>query len=114
MSAMAPVYRPGEMDKRVSILRDVRADDDMGGVTTTTSTVATVWAHARPQTGSEQEFADRVNGQSLYLFVIRFRGDILESDRIEWDGVSYNIRFIRTKGPRHLYLEIDAERGVGQ
>ena len=114
MSTLAPMFRPGEMDKRVSIIRESRTDDGMGGSTVSETTVDTVWCHVRPRSGSEQDFADRVNGQALYLFVIRYRSDILESDRIRWEGVDYNIRFISDKGPRNLYLEIDAERGVGQ
>lgn len=114
MATLAPMYRPGEMDKRISIIRETRTDDGLGGVTVTESTVDTVWAHARPMNGNEQDIHDRVNGQALYLFVIRYRSDILESDSIQWEGVKYNIRFLKSKGPRNLYLEIDAERGVGQ
>lgn len=111
---MASSFRPGEMDQRVSIKREQRTPDGMGGSPVTFSTVATVWAHVRPLRGNELEAFDRVNGEAGYLFVLRYTDDVEESDRLEWEGVDYNIRFIKSQGARHLYLEIEAERGVGQ
>jgi head-tail adaptor len=57
---------------------------------------------------------DRVNASAMYLFVIRYRTDVEESDRILWKGEFYNIRYIAQGTGRALYLEIDAERGVAQ
>lgn len=107
-------YAPGELDKRVSIRRETRAADRLGGYTSALATVATVWAHVRPTSGTEGVRADRVEAKSPFLFVIRYRGGVLESDRLTWDGIDYNIRSINRRGGRKLYLEIEAERGAGQ
>jgi SPP1 family predicted phage head-tail adaptor len=108
------MYNVGELDKRITIRRETRTADRIGGYDITLSTVATVWAHVRPKAGTESIRADRVEAKNMVLFVIRWRDDVLESDRITWDGVDYNIRAILRRGGRKLYLEIEAERGAAQ
>jgi SPP1 family predicted phage head-tail adaptor len=112
VSATKPIYRPGELDQRVTIRRQTLASDGQGGQSATWADVATVWAHVRPKGGREANVADRVQGQTMYLFVIRWRSDVREADVMRWNGVDYNVRAILDRGGRKLYLEIDAERGV--
>ncbi len=111
---MKQPFRIGEMDQRVTLQREVLTPDGMGGNTLALTTIATVWALVRPRGGKEIEYTERLNGQAAYMFVIRQRDDIQENDRINWQGVDYNIRMISRLGGRNLYLEIDAERGVAQ
>jgi SPP1 family predicted phage head-tail adaptor len=108
------MYHPGEMNERVQIIRETRTSDGAGGQTLSLTTLASVWAHVRPRSGREMERFDRVNASAMYLFVIRYRTDVEESDRILWKGEFYNIRYIAQGTGRALYLEIDAERGVAQ
>jgi SPP1 family predicted phage head-tail adaptor len=108
------MYHPGEMNERVQIIRETRTSDGAGGQTLSLTTLASVWAHVRPRSGREMERFDRVNASAMYLFVIRYRTDVEESDRIMWKGEFYNIRYIAQGTGRALYLEIDAERGVAQ
>lgn len=105
-------WTPGELDQRVAIVRETLTSDSMGGATVTTATVATVWAKVIARSGREREQADRLAAEAAYTFVIRWRGDVLESDRLSWRGQEFNIRAISQDGGRKLYLEIDAERGV--
>lgn len=107
-------YRVGELDQRVTIQRLSTVSDGQGGSTESWADVVTVWAHARPRSGREVVQFDRVNGEHAYMFVIRYRSGIRESDRLVWQGVNYNIRAINDQSGRKLYLEIDAERGVAQ
>lgn len=108
-------YRPGELDELIDFQREERAPDGGGGSTVTMTTFASgVWAHARPRSGKEMGNNDQVQASAMYLFVVRYRDDITEGDRIAWNGDTYNIRSILTRGPRSLYIEIDAERGVPQ
>jgi len=108
------MYHPGEMNERIQIIRETRTSDGAGGQTLSLTTLASVWAHVRPRSGREMERFDRVNASAMYLFVIRYRTDVEESDRILWKGEYYNIRYIAQGTGRALYLEIDAERGVAQ
>lgn len=106
--------RPGRLDQRIEILREVLADDGYGGQTITLETVANVWANVTPQGGREAELADRLNGEGVYIFKIRNRRDLAveENYRIRWDGRDYNVRFPATEGVRVQYIEITGERGV--
>lgn len=104
-------YKAGELDQRVSFLRETKVDDGMGGSTVTWPSIATVWAHVRPMSGAEREHSDRLNAQANYLIVIRYRDDITESDVAEWKGTRFNIRFAKDRA-RSTFLEIEAEKGV--
>lgn len=107
-------YDVGELDQRVTVKRQTLTSDGMGGSTTVDATVATLWAHARPKRGRELGAHDKVEAPALYTFVVRYRDDLLERDRITWNGQDYNIRAILTRGGRKMFLEIEAERGVTQ
>jgi SPP1 family predicted phage head-tail adaptor len=105
--------RPGELDQRISILRETLSDDGFGGQNVALAVLSkTTWAHVRPMSGRESERFDKLNAEMTNLFVIRYRSDVQENDRIEWLSEQYNIRAVMKSGPRKLYLEIYAERGV--
>jgi len=107
-------YRVDELDQRITFQRQTLTSDGQGGATKSWATLATVWALARARSGTEVAKMARVEATALYLFVVRYRADLRESDRIVWGGVNFNIRAINGNSARRLYLEIDAERGVAQ
>lgn len=107
-------FRPGELDKRITLLRPVRTPRLGGGYDESQEEIGTVWAHVRPLSGNEREQFDRVNGEAAYLFVIRNRDDITDNTLIQWEGETYNVRFPKGRGGRPLYLEIVGQRGVAQ
>lgn len=108
-------YRTGELDQLITIQRETRTADGMGGASVSLTTVVSdLWAHVRPRSGKERGAFDRVEASAMYLFVVRYRDDIRESDRVVWNGDTYNIRAILTRGARSNWLEFDAERGVTQ
>jgi len=110
-------YRAGELDQRITFQERQSVPDGMGGSTDTwvnIPTLSSVWAHMRPKSGREVTQYDRVNAETSYLCVIRYRSDILEKYRILWDGESFNIRTILKPKSRALYLEMDCERGAPQ
>lgn len=107
-------FRPGELDQRVEFYRAVSAPDGMGGTTETLELITKRWALVRPMSGNETKNFDTVNAETMYLFVVRYPLDILDSDRILWDGEYYNIRARKKPTGRTLYMQIEAERGVAQ
>lgn len=107
-------WRPGELDQRVKILRRNPTPDDMGGNTVTFDEINEVWAKVMPKGGRERTDQQRVNADAGYLFVVRNGLDIIDSDLIEWDGDTYDVRFRGKPSTRDLYLEIDGQRGEAQ
>jgi SPP1 family predicted phage head-tail adaptor len=105
--------RPGELDQKITIYREVLSADGFGGQNVAlTVLVDSTWAQVRPMSGRESERFDKLNAEMTNLFAIRYRSDIREDDRIKWGDEYYNIRAIMKSGGRKLYLEIYAERGV--
>lgn len=107
-------YRIGELNKRITINQKSDVSDGMGGSSIGWTPLATVWAHVRPKSGTEQNRNDGAQAVSGYLFVIRQRDDVLENMQIVWMGVPFNIRFVARHGYQQQFMEIDAERGVAQ
>lgn len=106
--------RPGRLDQRIELYRQVSTDDGHGGQTVTPELITPLWAQVVPTGGREESLADRLNGQATYLFTIRNRADLSpdETMLIKWDGVFYNIRFDGDEGGRTQYIELLGERGV--
>ena len=107
-------YQPGELDQSIVISRGSLTADGIGGNDIAWVTVDTVWAKVMKRNGNETEQAMQIQAEGSYTFVIRYRNDLLEKDKITWDGADYNITFIQSLGGRKLYLEIEATRGVPQ
>jgi SPP1 family predicted phage head-tail adaptor len=103
----------GALDERVTFKRKTLMRDGMGGADEAWAAITdgTVWARLRPVRGNERTEADRTEAKADYLVTIRYRDDLLPTDRIEWRGRELNIRLIRDGGPRAQFLEIEAELG---
>lgn len=106
------MWSAGMLDKRITFRRKTSVKDGLGGAVTTYADYKPAWAHIRPLSGREREQAQRAEGVRLYLVVVRNRDDLLDDDVIRWRGRDMNIRFIRNKGPRTAWLEIEAETGA--
>jgi SPP1 family predicted phage head-tail adaptor len=105
-------WASGMLDERVTFRRKTLAKDNYGGSVTTWADYATAWAHVRPLTGREREAAMRPEGVEAYLVVVRNRSDLQDDDVIRWRSRDMNIRFIRNRGPRTAWLEIEADMGA--
>jgi SPP1 family predicted phage head-tail adaptor len=107
-------YAIGELDQRISLVSKAETLDGIGGVTTAETIYATVWAHVRamPRGQGEARQSDRVEASGLYVVAIRNRSDVTEKDLVRWRSRDLNIRFIRIRGPRDLYLEMECELGA--
>lgn len=105
-------YHTGMLDQRVSLQRRTIADDGAGGGASTWTEYDEAWAHVRPMSGREREHAMRADSTANYLVVVRMRNDVLERDRIVWRERTLNVRFVRSKGPRDSFLELEAEMGA--
>jgi SPP1 family predicted phage head-tail adaptor len=107
----------GGMDQRITLQRLVKSPDGAGGYTEGWASLARdpcPWAKVIAKSGRESMVEGRIAAQFTVTFEIYNRDDVIETDRIMWQGAPYNIRGIRREGGRKLRLVIEAERGVTQ
>jgi SPP1 family predicted phage head-tail adaptor len=110
-------FRAGELDQRITFQERVDTPDGYGGSTFTWADIpelSSVWAHIRVSGGRESVEYQRVNAETVYLFVIRNRSDLQASYRLMWEGEPFSIKSVKKPKSRALYLEIDGERGAPQ
>lgn len=106
-------FRAGELDQRVTLRREVNTPDGQGGNVHSWQDIATVWAKVRPMSGREREHADRLNAAANYVILIRTRTDVDETCIATWNGVDFNIRFVRHE-PRARFMMLEVEKGVAK
>ena len=108
------MYHPGALDQIISIYSIETESDNYGGEREVERLISKEWALAKPLNGGEKKDQERLHDTAKYLFVIRFRKDIKEDQFVKWDGATFQIRYVPSKGSRKLYLEIEAERNANQ
>ena len=113
MTFGAQTFQVGELDQRVSIEMLSSVPDGMGGYTTEWVKLCNAWAKVRPKSTKEEDNADRVEGSAVYIFIMRYR-EIDDRCRFIWRGKPFNVRPSMDRGPRCLYISVEAERGVAQ
>jgi len=107
----------GKMDQLITLQRRVMVPDGAGGTAVEWQDFARnakPWAEVIAKAGRESLVEGRMAASFTILFIIYNRSDVVETDRILWNGVPFNIRGIRGEGWRALRLVIEAERGVQQ
>ncbi|RWN34168.1 MAG: head-tail adaptor protein [Mesorhizobium sp.] len=103
--------RIGNMNRRLVILRRVQTGtDDLNSPVFEWQTLRTVWAEKINKKESEQYAPDLHQRYAVRLVTFRTRyfADISEVDRLECDGVTYDVKGLRELGFREG-TEITAE-----
>jgi SPP1 family predicted phage head-tail adaptor len=99
--------RAGVLDRRVTILEPIFANDSAGQPIATWSIIATVWMQQVPKPGAERFAAQQVIGQAVMTWRCRWRTDLTVKHRLrDEDGRIYEIVDIREL-KRRDGLEID-------
>ena len=111
---MAAAYCSGDLKHPVTVERETQVDDGAGGFTSSWATLATVWCAIENPNGRERMEDQRLISETNKVFICRYRTDIQTTDRINWRGVLYNIRWIRNIDERDTWLRIMADGGVVQ
>lgn len=91
----------GKRDRRITFQRrTVTRDTNTGRDTITWPDVATVWASKTELTGRELLLAQQMVATAEVRFNIRWRSDLLASDRISCEGKTYDIQHLAEIGRR--------------
>ena len=102
----------GELTELVTFGSLTPTADGAGGFTEAENLYAAdVWAHVRPLGGRESQQSERQEAESTYLVVVRYRTDVLEGHFVRWGGRDLNVTFVRNRGVRQHFLEIECVLG---
>lgn len=105
-------YTAGMLREPVEIQEQSKSSIGGGATTVTYTNKANVRGFVKPLSGSERLYAERLDAQTRFRLVIRYRSDLLESDRVIIRDKAYQIRFINNLEFRDKWLEIDLDGGV--
>lgn len=92
--------RAGKLDRIIEVLRLSRTVDDYGTETEAWTAVATV--RAQLVQSSTEEFMNSFgsSAETAAVFRIRYRDDLLTSDRVTYRGQAYDVKEIKELGRR--------------
>ncbi len=82
----ASVATIGQLRERVTLQALAVAVDAAGDPTYSWSDVVTLWARVRPAGGEVETLADRRTAAKDYEVTIRWRDDVVPSQRFKWRG----------------------------
>lgn len=105
----------GKRDQRVTFQRFTSTSDGAGGTIETWANHIARWCEVKPLSGGERAAAQQTESPRNYRLMVPndsgTRG-LTTADRIVWDGITMQIRFIAYPGKGELEFRIDAEAGV--
>lgn len=98
---------PGELDKKIEIVRRRRTKDADGYDTETRETVHGCWAKFSRKSGTELARADADFAQMDVRFLIRYTTKPLDRKMaVIYNGQCYEIQYLNDYGDRREYIEI--------
>lgn len=105
--------RAGQLRHRISIQTPVTAKNTRGGEVTTWSTVATVWADVRTQTGRETVANDQTQPTASHVVTMRHRANVTAQQRIVWGDRVFSINAVLEPDNRMRQLQLLCQELVG-
>lgn len=102
----------GKYNRIIALQRKTLTPDAYGGQTEAWATYATVWAAVKPLKGRELIAAQAAQSAVANRFEMRYRSDVLASDRIQFGGKNYNITAVIDVEDRREELIVMAETGL--
>lgn len=100
----------GKLRNMISIERAVKTPDGAGGSTNVWApVVSSLRSYIKPISGGERFNAMRLEADTTHRIFIRYRTDILTSDRVNYNGRLMQIRAILNLEERNKWIEIFAD-----
>lgn len=110
---MISVTDISNMRHRITFQTLSNVADGQGGVTTSWSDLATVWAYVKPISSRERLYTKQIQYQRSHEVIIRHRTDIDQTMRFTFDSRTFQIKGVRRPDERKAFLIIDAEENQG-
>jgi SPP1 family predicted phage head-tail adaptor len=95
----------GRFDRLITFQTQTVTRDNIGGAKNAWETFTQMWAMYKPDGGTEDTNADRVEAKEMATFICRYRSDLTAKMRISFDSRYYNILSIN-EITRRGYLTI--------
>ena len=102
----------GKLNRRVTIEAPGTAQDSVGQLVQTWSTVAEVWAAIRPLAGRELMLAKSVEAEITHTVTIRYRSGITTGHRLLFGARVFNITAVIDRAEAGRYLELSCTEGL--
>lgn len=100
------IDQAGQLDRRITIQSFTTTTDDFGEVVKSFTTLAEVWAKVEDKRGSEGEDGNQLVATKRVEFLIRYRSDINEQMRIQYNNETYKIEAILNADSRKAFQKI--------
>lgn len=98
----------GKLNRRVGIMHKVETVDELLQTTHRFEVVHKVWSGIEPVSMKEITDGDKVKYEATNTFVIRYRPDVTEEMKIEYNGKIFDIISVIDPMEKHESLEITA------
>ncbi|CQR75065.1 Phage head-tail joining protein [Sporomusa ovata DSM 2662] len=104
---------PGELNCRITLLKETKVPDEQGGFETTYTVRATVWAKLMTVTTKTIDQFEQLTPEILHRITIRYRSDVAVTDRVQ-----YGDRIFEQIGPpineeeKKAYLRLECREVV--
>ena len=95
---------PGKLDKRITILRKISTPDNMGGLQTELSTIATVWAEKLRPRFKRSEIQGAPATEITQGFRLRAGISILIDDKLQLSGQLYTVLHVDDSNKHEIIL----------
>lgn len=100
------IDQAGQLDRRITIQSFTTTTDDFGEVVKSFTTLANVWAKVEEKRGNEGEDGNQLVATKRVEFLIRYRSDINEQMRIQYNNETYKIEAILNADSRKEFQKI--------
>lgn len=100
------IDQAGQLDRRITIQSFTTTTDDFGEVVKSFTTLANVWAKVEDKRGNEGEDGNQLVATKRVEFLIRYRSDINEQMRIQYNNETYKIEAILNADSRKAFQKI--------
>lgn len=96
----------GQLNRKVTFLQYQESTDAVGGTEQTLVPAFTTWAMIEPARGREYYESQKLKDEDSYKITIRYRSNVTNSMRIQYQNTVYQIQSVTDPTTRHEFLEL--------
>lgn len=101
------------MNRRISLEKEVRTQDEIGGNSVQWVEISKMWARIEPKTANQIQWSAQLQHRVTHRITVRYARSLIldSSQRIIFDGRIFHIQGFRNVEEQNLLYEIDCEEG---